>query len=236
MGQGTMSEPSRGLGRLGDAIRNLLATVPIDEAKVAEIERDNQAAAQVENRRLRRERLRRLDIQLDRSIYSKIVSDVSYREGMSMVAVKRWLHRDDLKPTLVLVGGTGCGKSAAASWAIASWERSSYWVSGPDLVQIFAATYGDEVREQKKIKKTELLVIDDPSTGGNPARECAILIDILNSRKQRRTIITDNLAYASRDESKETWCARYGDPRLHSRLNQQAVFVYDDGPDLRGVT
>lgn len=236
MGHSTMNAPSRGLAKLTDAIHKLLATVPVDDAKVAEIERDNQAAAQVEKRRNRRARLNKLDIQLDRSIYSKVVSDVAYREGTSMVSVKRWLHRDDLKPTLVLVGGPGCGKSVAAAHAIASWEGTAYWVSGPELIRIFAATYGDDVREQRKIKKVELLVIDDPSTGADPVRECAILIDVLNSRKQRRTIITENLAYEAKDEAKETWRTRYTDPRLHSRLRESAVFVYDHGPDLRGTT
>jgi hypothetical protein len=218
--------------RLSELLTSLESLI-VDDAKAAEraaLIRESQA---IEGRQQRADRLDRLNVPLTTEMYKAIVASPElhphpHSKGTSLVAVQRWMCRNDLPPCLILVGRHGAGKSVAAAWAAANYEGPSTWTSGPELVRVFAANFdGDDRKTQKRIAKARLSVIDDVGTEIDAVRMCATLVEVLEQRKRRKTIITTNL-------SDVAWRERYADQRLHSRL-REAVFVADNGPDLRGM-
>jgi DNA replication protein DnaC len=224
----TAVEP-RPVRSLSEVLAGLESLIVNDE-RAAEHDAIVREAKAVEERQRRADRLEALGIELERKTHGSVVAnaglDLPRPSGTSIRAVQRWLWRNDLKPTLVLVGGRGCGKSVAAAWAVANFAGSACWYSASDIMRIFASNFGDALKFQERVKLARLSVLDDVATEPDRARMCAALIEILEKRKQRKTIITTNLGLAD-------WVTRYPDERLHSRL-KDAYFVVDDGPDLRG--
>jgi DNA replication protein DnaC len=127
----------------------------------------------------------------------------------------------------VLTGGQGCGKSVAAAWAVATHEDPTVWVHALELERVFAAQFGDEIKQQERVCGARLLVLDDIGIEKDPAAMCQTLYRLLEARRQRRTIVTTNLSEAK-------WLERYCEPRLVSRFRELAVFFVDRGLDLRG--
>jgi DNA replication protein DnaC len=186
------------------------------------------AAQKADERRQRAERLSKLGLELEADTHRAIVEDHGLIEGVSLTAVRKWLWNPSLEPILILVGAPGCGKSAAAAWAVASFTRSSCWYAAADVVRLFASGIDRDAEKARfRMKRSHLTVLDDVATEKDDVGMCAALIEILQSRDQRRTIITTN-------QSQADWLKRYPDPRLDSRLNR-AHFVYDKGPDLRAA-
>lgn len=222
----------RGMDKLASLLANLEPLI-LDDAEAAKTEAYNREAKAIEERRQRSERLEMLGVELDVSVHSKVIADNGLKLGTSMRAVQRWLWRTDIKPMLVLVGGRGCGKSVAAAYAAATYTDSVCWYSANDLVRFFSTNHAESLKEQKRAKFARLTVLDDVATEGDPVRMCAALIDILEKRKQKKTIVTTNNHLDSDKPGLESWLTRYPDPRLHSRLAESAVFVVDNGPDLR---
>lgn len=210
-----------------------LGLVRLSDERAAEYDRDKREFETSEGRHKRRDRLKSIDIELVRHVHEAIVASPDLKPhpespGTSLLAVKRWLRRDDLAPTLILVGQNGCGKSCAAAYACANFPGTEFWVSAEDLGRTYADYSDDAKRARRRIRRAELLVIDDVCTELDQVRVCAALVEALEHRKQRRTIITTNI-------TPDGWKERFPDPRLHSRL-KDAEFVPDHGPDLRGTT
>lgn len=196
-----------------------------DAAKYDALVKEAQNSA---DKQQRADRLEALGIELEADSHQAVVNDNGLIEGISLKAVRRWLWNPRLEPILVLVGQSGCGKSLAASWAIAGFQRSSCLYTARDVVRIFASNIErDDRKAQSRMKKAHLTVLDDVATEENAVAMCAALIEILGAREQKRTIITTN-------QSEADWLKRYPDTRLHSRL-KRAHFVYDNGPDLRAM-
>ena len=209
---------------------SVLGRLIVDETKAAEYDQWNREAQSVDGRRLRKERLKKLDLELERGVHQAIIDSADLKPhpespGTSLLAVRHWLLRES-PSTLILVGRNGCGKSVAASWACANFPGTTHWVTAADLVRVYGDYGSDAERARRRLRRCELLVIDDVATESNPEKMCAALIEALDHRKQRRTLITTNLG-------PDAWVQRFQDPRLHSRL-KTAEFVPDHGPDLRG--
>lgn len=142
-------------------------------------------------------------------------------------SVERWA-RSDGWPVLVLVGGTGVGKSVAASW----------WLSGREgflrtATAVAAAWDSTTVRAQENrelLSDSAALVMDDVGTELDrhiPAMGAA-LRELMECRQDKKTIITTNLG-------KDAWRDRYPDERLASRMTR-AAWVVCGGRDLRKGT
>jgi len=213
------SSLSEALGRLEHAI--------FDPTRVEENERLAREHEESDQRAKRRERLDALGIELEKNTHRQVISNTGLKNTTSLVAVQRWLTSQSNYPMAVLTGNRGCGKSVAAAYVVANWDRSAAWSSAPDLIRVFTGNFGDQLKRQDTLKRARLLVLDDVGTEGDAVRMTATLIELLDERKQRKTLITTNL-------SKEAFLERYADERLHSRLRELAGFVGDKGPDLRG--
>lgn len=209
---------------------SVLGRLIVDESKAAEYDQWNREAQSVDGRRMRKERLKKLDLELERDIHQAIIESPDLQRhpespGISLSAVKHWLPRES-PITLILVGQNGCGKSCAAAYACANFPGTTHWITAADLIRVYGDYGPDAERARRRLRRCELLVIDDVATEMDPSKMCAALIEALDHRKQRRTLITTNLG-------PEAWAQRFQDPRLHSRL-KTAEFVPDHGPDLRG--
>lgn len=218
-----MSAPTRVAAAISDAMRAWEDMVGPSDVEAMQAAERSEAC----ERRLRRLKASGAYESLERKVRAAIVADSGLRDTNSLGTVKVWRSRRDLARMLVINGNHGCGKSSAAGWAIAATDDQSVWVNVLDLERVFAAQFGDEVKQQERIVNARLLVIDD--IGYEKSREamCQTLYYILERRKQRDTIGTSNL-------SRERWFERYNEPRLVSRFREQAVFFTDLGPDLRG--
>jgi len=142
------------------------------------------------------------------------------RPTRAMLAVRGWLARTDVPPVLVLSGGTGCGKSAAAAFALAN-HRAGIWRTAAQLCRTFSASFGDQFEDQELCLTASLLVADDVGAELEQHRERmgATLVELLEHRKrsarQMRTIITTNL-------NRRAFVERYGTERLISRMARTA--------------
>lgn len=204
-----------------------LESLIVNDDRAAEHERIVREAQEMDSKRQRAERLAKQDLELTSDVHPKVIANAGMIQGVSLRAVQRWLSRPDLKPTLIIVGIPGCGKSVACAWAVANFSGSSAWYSAKEVVRVFSQHFGDAASKARtRAQRAQLTVIDDVSTEDDPVRMCSSLVEILESRKQRRTLITTN-------QTQEDWEKRFPDVRLHSRLAQQAIFVADPGPDLR---
>lgn len=223
-----MSKPERVNAKLADALARFSALRPPASC------RDDERSDAAERRRERRERMYRLGITLDRKVVDKVLADEDLLDTVSLTSVRSWMRSPDLEPVIIVVGCAGCGKSLSAAVAALNFAGTCVYTTGQQLVRLATASFGPEAQEFRQLKGAELAIVDDVLTPGDPARECAAIIEFIDARKHRKSILTTNLAQSSDDETQETWETRFADPRLHSRLKESVVFVYDDGPDLRG--
>lgn len=139
-------------------------------------------------------------------------------------AAHYFVSQDDIR-SLILIGGTGTGKTTAASWIVATTLDNALWLPARTV---------DEIERWKQVSmlaySVPLLVIDD--LGTERLSEGRWGVDTLESlwvdRIDRgvRTIVTTNLAPGA-------LAARYGD-RLKSRMNRLDVSPVGAGTvDLR---
>jgi hypothetical protein len=203
----------------------------VDDAKAAHTERLNRESAQLERKLDRRHTLERFHLSPRPEIRRALIEGTPLPLATTSTrAVGRWLGRSDVPPWLILRGITGCSKTTAAMWALCNGPKPVMWLDATRADQIFAASFGDEVREQQAALQCALLVIDDLGTEQNCARFGGQLVRLMQYRQDlnRRTIVTMNMASAF-DEV-------YPDERIESRLQHIAAIVDDKGPDLRRRT
>lgn len=157
--------------------------------------------------------------------------------------VREWLANPNSPPIMFLAGGTGCGKTVAAAWALA--RMGGEYVRAVDLARR-SEPYRGEAAELLLMEPHELLVLDDLGTekrkaapGGDvPAdsRFMPALYDLIDQRQgvirrgtrwaPRRTLVTLNM-------SKAVFKAKYPEDRIHSRLAQACSWNALSGGDLR---
>lgn len=149
--------------------------------------------------------------------------------------VKRFLRAEKHPPICVLTGGTGCGKTIAAAWAVCLCPGAEY-VHARDLAARYIPYSHDEARGITPLDMdAPLLVLDDVGTerwsrdGKGPADDRFIeaLSTIIETRQNRDTIIITN-------KTQEGFLAAYCvDPRDMSRMMGLAAFCKGGAEDLR---
>lgn len=158
-----------------------------------------------------------------------IVAD-ALEDTHALRLVRRWLEARP-SPWLVLLGGTGTGKTVAAAWAIA--HAHGAYISATQLRALMtrAVWDGDDLPDAAR---SRLLVLDDlgAEKETDPEKFQAALFELLNRRQSERTrtIITSNLS-----RSRLADRTRYGD-RVVDRINHLAHVVELSGATLRRKT
>ena len=142
----------------------------------------------------------------------------------AMKAARRFVEGD--RTILVLLGGTGTGKTTAAAWAAYALNgRAPTFLRAVDLER--AGRYDTEL--QKKVSAADVLVLDDLGVEffdqkGNFASLVDAVVDEFYADR-RRLIVTSNL-------SATDLLARYGQ-RVTSRLSEVGVIEACGSKDLR---
>lgn len=225
--------------RMGGAVRSQLDALGTRLGHIlfsrdpAEFDRDRAEFEGMEGRRLRKERLQKLDLEFEPKLHAALIANPELKAhpaspGISLREVKKWLFDDTAKPLLILAGVNGCGKTASAGFAAANHPGPAVWLSASDFVRSHALNADDEDRRlRRRFRKARLRVVDDVGTEGDAERMEAALCEELDLSKQRKWIWTIHM-------SKEALLTRYPSNRLRSRLRESAIFVADSGPDLRG--
>lgn len=155
-----------------------------------------------------------------------------FDDNGSMRAARDWML-DPQAWCLVLIGGTGCGKSTAAAWAAHQRMMRNFGVQWVDCVkQCEAPMYGVEAEHRRwQCRTADTLVLDDLGSGRRERQSdfwLAWLDDVIGSRANdaKRTIVTTN---RSVDELK-AWLGE----RLTDRLRAGMV-VSTKEKSMRGT-
>lgn len=141
----------------------------------------------------------------------------------AMVAARAFVASK--KSFLVLFGGVGSGKSAAAAWTLAG-KGSAGFVRAAKLARISKFEDGGEWEDALRVR---WLVIDDLGTESVSDYWFERVNELLDSRygDRLRTVITSNL-------SKEEIKTKYGD-RIASRIRDDGMVVGCGSDDLRAA-
>lgn len=150
-----------------------------------------------------------------------------YRDRPAIDLVRRWMDARRAKsakwrPILVMLGGTGCGKTSAAAWSCA-WHAGSYTKTRA-LEMAHRAMFGAESQAWQSLMRANMLVIDDIAREPD-AHAVAAFEDAIDERQSRPTIVTGNI-------TKAELAQRYGG-RVASRLAESGAVVWLDGQDMR---
>lgn len=135
---------------------------------------------------------------------------------------------------LVLAGGNGCGKTAAASWIVARWPRDAACVKGSEVAELADTDWSENAEVRAQWLAPELLVIDDVGAERSPRtkrHEVERIGPLLLTRhnKRKATIVTTNrppeefaIDYLTTEEptfDKKSGAVVRADHRLLSRLS-----------------
>lgn len=213
------------------------ALLESDADRAERLERERAAAERAEQqrqadaRRARFERVRALRIPLAKADELALVDGtLDLQFGASIRHVVEWLADPNAEPWLVLCGGTGCGKTLAAAYALL--KLGGRYVTSQDLDRLYASHFGPEIEAWRESRdKRELLVIDDAGARlENVERVTSALLDLADYRRGdgNRTILIANVVA-------EKLRKRYDEPRLWSRLEQAGCLRAraDGGADAR---
>jgi DNA replication protein DnaC len=198
------------------------------ETRAQETSEQAQLTRAIKERTEREDFLQRERISLKPHVRHALIHQEPLLHTPSLIATREWLKYPK-QPTLVLAGGTGCGKSVAAAAAALVRRKSARWRNATGLVRLFASLFGTE-NEREDLMRVSMLVIDDVGFEPETGRLSAALVELLERRGKDSatlTIITTNGTREALDE-------HYQDERLSSRWHPtQARWAYSDGLDLR---
>lgn len=156
------------------------------------------------------------------------IYDGKLEQDNGILAVDRWLESENGPPCLVLLGGTGAGKTVAALHAMRKVEWSRF-VRAPELGAHVRPTIDERRIGQREMdpRRMSLLVLDDLGAEQLTPRFAEALFLTIDARQdvRRRTIITSNLG-------KEDFRPRY-DSRVVDRLNSIARVISLGGQSRR---
>lgn len=218
---------------LGTATRRVMAAVeraraatePHADARAAAFAREVAAAGRAE----RDGRLRAAGAALKPAMTAAIVLGKEPTATASGRETVLWLRDSKAPRVLVLQGATGCGKTVAACWAIARYERGGRVRSASAVAALWRSDRWQADAEREVLVGCGLLVLDDVGAEHASRREwvAVAMRDLLELRQREnlRTILTTNLPSQQLTDA-------YADERVTSRLSE-ALWVIDPGRDLR---
>jgi DNA replication protein DnaC len=163
-------------------------------------------------------------------LHLRAVYDVDPKETDAVLKTREWLKT--AKTFLVLSGGLGTGKTAAAAWWAASRATDSYFVTADELRVAFGFenfVSSEAERMKKKLRESTCLVIDDLGTEhqdskGHFVAELNALINHRYAAADVYTIITTNLDAAA-------FKSMYS--RIADRCRECGTFVTIGGSSMR---
>lgn len=144
----------------------------------------------------------------------------------ALEAVKAWLTSG--KCWLVLLGGTGTGKTTAAAWALGEVIRQKETADARTASRLARMSGFDEgARELERLSNVSLLVVDDIGAEMQTAWGQGLLSELLDNRHQgfKKTILTSNL-------SQDAFKQRIGE-RMVDRIAEDGKAVMLGGKSLR---
>ena len=153
-------------------------------------------------------------------------------QSEALDAARKWLNAlpvDGEHTTwLVLLGGTGTGKTVAATWALREavrQGRSAYFRTASRLARL--SGFNEGAVELEMLIGCGLLVLDDVGAEAQTAWGSGLLQELLDARHQAsaRTVITSNL---SADDFK----TRIGE-RMTDRIREDGMVVRLGGKSMR---
>lgn len=200
---------------MADLVASIPKLSPEDETRLERERLDRERASE---RRSYWNRIAELPIK--REVIKALVDDVA-TVTTAMAAVRGWVEARNAKegkPTLVLLGGAGCGKTVAAAWALMRAPAGHYAKMQP-LTNLYRAGFGPDAAEFQAHIRSWLLIVDELTTERDVDLGRAALQEVVDERqtRDRGTIL---IANRTRAELRE----RY-DARTIDRLREGAVVV-----------
>lgn len=155
-----------------------------------------------------------------------LAAAASPKPSEALEAVQQWLTSG--KAWLVLLGGTGTGKTTAAAWAIGEVIRQKETADARTASRLSRMSGFDEgARELERLSGVTLLVVDDVGAEAQTAWGAGLLSELLDNRHQgfKKTILTSNLG-------QEQFKARVGE-RMVDRIREDGRVVALGGRSMR---
>lgn len=157
-----------------------------------------------------------------------LLAAVSAKRTEALEAAQEWLTQK--RTWLVLLGGTGTGKTVAAVWAMREAARQAEPVAFRTAAALSRMSgFNEGAVELERLQRVSLLVVDDVGAEAQTSWGQGLLSELLDARHQgfRRTIITSNLG-------QEAFKQRIGE-RLVDRIREDGRVVMLGGRTLRMV-
>lgn len=156
------------------------------------------------------------------------VTPDGYEETPCVSLVRRWLDArrkspQAWKPILVILGGTGIGKTVAGAWAFTRYGGGTYTKSR-QLTIAHRSMFGENEAAWRNMCRAGFAFLDDIGRESDE-HSIAAIEDFIDERQGRPTIITSNLTRAD-------LLARYGG-RVASRLAESGVIQWVKDRDRR---
>jgi DNA replication protein DnaC len=187
----------------------------------ADLERD---VAERERRREQRQRAERIAAASAAPVpqtVAEAIADDALQSTQALEVVRKWTDARQAgrgKPTLVLLGGAGCGKTTAAAYVLSRTKGARY-VKMREVCNLFRAGFGDDAAAFDALIRCPLLVVDELATERDADLGRAALQEVVDER-QARNRPTVLIANKTRAEVAE----RY-DARTIDRLREGATAV-----------
>lgn len=156
------------------------------------------------------------------------VTPDGYEDTPCVSLVRRWLDArrkspQAWKPILVILGGTGIGKTAAGAWAFTRYGGGTYTKSR-QLTIAHRSMFGENEAAWRNMCRAGFAFLDDIGRESDE-HSIAAIEDFVDERQGRPTIITSNLTRAD-------LLGRYG-ARVASRLAESGVIQWVKDRDRR---
>lgn len=154
------------------------------------------------------------------------------RDTKPLVRVQSWWDawrdpaKDQAKPAIVLIGGTGNGKTVAGAWLCRQAGKRARYRKSADLCSVHGSRWSEHTAEWREAVAAFVLVLDEVGGTLDQARERAMVHDIIDERQGEPTLIISNLDAAGLKSRL--------DARTIDRLREVAAFAACDGPSMRG--
>jgi DNA replication protein DnaC len=133
---------------------------------------------------------------------------LAWRESMAATE-----HSGRYKAIFVMLSPPGRGKSTAGAWAVVWHRDSALYLTAAEVSSSPRTAYTDTHAVWRSWLAPDLLVVDEIGTEREPATVLSLAQERYN--RGRATIVMGNL-------TPDGFFARYPDPRLDSRLEQQS--------------